>query len=119
RDVNARVGRDARARGRLAIVVDAPDEGNCTSAATHRAGDIVIAVSAGGVPPIASRIRDRIAARFAEPYAHAAAELAALRARFLDAGDRDGWREVVDTVIDTRFCEAVERGELADRMAAW
>ena len=119
RDVNAQVGRDARARGRFVTVVDAPEEGNCSSAAVHRAGDIVVAVSAGGVPTLAARIRDCIADRYAEPYAAIAAELGALRSRFLASGDRESWRRVVDTVIDQHFCEAVERGELADRMAPW
>ena len=119
RDVNAQVGRDARARGRLVTVVDAPEESNCSSPATHRAGDVVIAVSAGGVPTIAARIRDCIAARYTEPYAAAVAELSVLRSRFLGSGDRETWTRIVDTVIDQHFCEAVERGELADRMAPW
>lgn len=119
REVNAQVGRDARVRGRLVNVVDAPEEGNCSSPATHRAGDVVIAVSAGRVPTIAARIRDCIAARYAEPYAAAAAELGALRSRFLGSGDRESWSRIVDTVIDQHFCEAVERGELAARMAPW
>ena len=119
REVNARVARDARAGGRLVIVADAPEEGNCTTPATHRAGDVVIAVSTGGVPPVAARIRDCIASRYADRYAAAVAELGELRSRLLAAGDREGWRSVVDRVIDDGFCETVERGELAERMAAW
>jgi siroheme synthase-like protein len=119
REVNARVARDATALGRLVNVADMPDEGNCTTAATHRAGDVVIAVSTGRVPGAAARIRDCIAQRFAEPYAAAVAELASLRTQFLASGDRDGWRRLVDTVVDQHFCETVERGELASRMAAW
>ncbi len=119
RAVNARVGQEAQARGRLVTVVDAPHEGNCTSPATHRDGDLLIAVSAGGVPSAAARIRDCIATRYARPYAAAVSELGALRSRFLAAGDRDGWRRAVDDLIDERFCETVERGELPERMAAW
>ena len=119
REVNARVAHDAKARGRLVNVADMPDEGNCTTAATHRAGDVVIAVSTGRVPGAAARIRDCIAQRFAEPYAAAVAELTALRSQFLASGDRDGWRRLLDTAVDQHFCEAVDRGELASRMAAW
>ena len=119
REVNLAVARDAHDRGRLVTVVDAPDEGNCTSPATHREGDLVIAVSAGGVPPVAARVRDCIAARYGHRYSVAVAELGALRSRFLAADDREGWRRLVDGVIDERFCETVERGELAERIAAW
>jgi siroheme synthase-like protein len=119
RRVNADVARDARALGRLINVADAPAEGTCIVPATHRAGELVVAVSAAGVPTIAARIRDCIAARYAEPYAAAVAELGALRSRFLGAGDRDGWRRVVDSVIDDGFCDAVERGELTDRLEPW
>jgi siroheme synthase-like protein len=119
RDVNAQVGRDARTRGRLVIVSDAPEEGNCTSPATHRTGDLVIAVSAGGVPAAAARVRDSLADRYAQPYADAISELSDVRSRLLRAGDREGWRRVIDTVIDEDFCDAVERGELTQRVAAW
>lgn len=119
RDANARIGSDAKALGRLVNVADAPDEGNCTSAATHRAGDVVIAVAAGGVPSIAGRIRDSLASRYAAPYADAVAELAALRARLLGLGERDQWARVVEDVIDERFCESVEHGELHARLSPW
>jgi len=119
RDVNARVARDARDRGRLVNVVDAPEDGNCVSPATHRVGELVIAVSAGRVPPVAARVRDCIAARFGDRYALAVAELGALRSRLLAHGEREQWRRFADDVIDDRFCETVERGNLAERMAAW
>jgi siroheme synthase-like protein len=119
RTVNARVARDARARGRLVNVADAPREGTCIVPATHRAGDLVVSVAAGGVPTIATRVRDCIAARYAEPYAQAIAELGALRRRYLGTGDRARWQTVVDTVIDDGFCESVDRGELAARLEPW
>jgi precorrin-2 dehydrogenase/sirohydrochlorin ferrochelatase len=119
REVNARVALDARNRGRLVNVVDAPDDGNCTVPATHRAGDLVIAVSAGGVPSVATRIRDSIAARYDDAYAAAVAQLGAMRASLLASGERARWTELVDNVIGDDFCEVVERGELDDRVAAW
>jgi siroheme synthase-like protein len=119
RAVNARVARDARANQRFVNVVDAPGEGTCVMPATHRAGELVVAVAAGGVPTVAARVRDCIAARFTERYAAAVAELGSLRAHFLARGDRSTWRTVVDEVIDDRFCDTVERGELAARLAPW
>src|SRR5688572_10477426 len=79
RSVNARVAADARARGRLINVADAPEEGNCVTAAVHRAGDLLVAVSAGGVPAVAARVRDCIAARFGARYATAVERLSQLR----------------------------------------
>ena len=73
RAVNARVAADALACGRLINVADRPEDGNCVTVAAHHAGALVIAVSAGGVPPVASRIRDAVAERFDARYAEAAA----------------------------------------------
>ena len=111
RSVNARVSADARAAGRLVIVADAPDEGNCTSAATHRVGALVIAVSAGGVPTAAARIRDALAARFDARYAAAVGSLSALRRRFVESDDRDAWRAANAALVGPDFCARVERGE--------
>ena len=119
RDVNARVARDARVLGRLVNVVDAPAEGNCVTAATHRAGDLVIAVSAGGVPKVAARVRDHIALRYSSEYADAVEALGALRADLLAAGQRERWTQLAEDVIGADFCDVVERGELAERVDAW
>jgi len=119
RDVNARVAADARARGRLVHIADVAAEGDFTSPASHRAGDLVIAVSAGGVPSIAGRVRDRLARHYGARYGDAVAELAHLRTRLLGAGSRDQWARIADAVIDDGFCDAVERGELSARLAPW
>ncbi|HMI47487.1 MAG TPA: NAD(P)-dependent oxidoreductase, partial [Gemmatimonadaceae bacterium] len=64
REVNARIALDANTRGKLVNITDHPDEGNFHSMAVHRSGDVTIAVTAGGVPGAAARIRDAIAERF-------------------------------------------------------
>lgn len=119
RQVNARVTADARALARLVNVADIPAEGNFVTPALHRAGDLVIAVAAGGVPAAAARIRDAIATRYAEPYARALADLAALRAGLLSSGERARWARVADEAIGPDFCDVVERGEFPARAAAW
>ena len=119
REVNARVARDARRAGRLVNVVDAPDEGNLTTPAVHRTGDLVIAVTAGRVPAVAARVRDAIAARFSERYADALARLSAVRASMLRAGERDRWRALSEHLIAADFCESVEQGRLPERLAQW
>jgi siroheme synthase-like protein len=117
--VNARIAADARATGRLVNVAGAPKLGNCVPPAVHRSGDVVIAVSTGGVPAAAARIRDAIANSFGEPYAAAVGELAGLRRALLDNGRRDRWRDASRALIGADFCEQVESGQLTARIAEW
>jgi siroheme synthase-like protein len=117
--LNARIAADARARGRLVNVVDAPELGNCITPAVHRAGELVVAVSAGGVPGAAVRIRDSIAALLDARYSDAVRELAALRRTLLDEGRRDRWREAASSLVAPDFCEEVESGRFAARIAEW
>jgi siroheme synthase-like protein len=119
RAVNARVAADARARSRLVNVVDAPAEGDWMTVAAHHAGPLTIGVSAGGLPAAASHIRDAIADRFDDRYAAAVTGLVTLRRRLLDDGGSDVWREAKRALIGPDFCDVVENGGLAPRLAAW
>ena len=119
RAVNAAVTEEARAANRLVNVADAPAEGSFATMATHRSGTLVIGVSAGGVPRAAARIRDAIAARFDSRYARALADLTAIRRELLDRGEGARWRARSSEVLDAGFCAVVERGALAERVAAW
>lgn len=116
REVNAAVAREADALGRLVAVADAPEEGTWTAMAAHRAGPLTVAVSAGGVPGAAVRVRDAIAGRFDERYGDAIGRLAALRARLLAGGDGEDWRAASEELIGPRFCADVEAGELSRRL---
>jgi siroheme synthase-like protein len=119
RAVNAEVAGDARAAGRLVNVADVPTDGSFSTMATHRAGALVIGVSAGGVPGAAARVRDAIAARFDSRYSRALAELTAVRRALLDQGEGDTWRARAADLLDDGFCEAVERGSVETQVAAW
>ena len=119
RAVNALVARDASRARRLINRGDVPDEGTCTMMAAHRAGSLVIGVSAGGVPGAATRIRDAIATRFDGRYARAIERLSALRQAMLARGDRAPWARAADVALGEDFCEAVEQGTLDERMAGW
>ena len=118
RDVNARIAVDADSNGQLVNIIDYPDEGNFHSMALHRSGDITIAVSSGGVPGAATRIRDAIAERFDSRYERAVSVLRGLRARSLAIGD-DRWRDAASTLLDTDFCTSVENGTFADKADSW
>lgn len=119
RATNARIARDARAVHRLVSVVDAPEQGSFTSMATHRQDDLVVAVSAGGVPTAATRLRDAIAERFDGRYASAVSSLAALRRALLAAGARERWDAATRELIGDDFCASVESGAFEERVSPW
>jgi siroheme synthase (precorrin-2 oxidase/ferrochelatase) len=87
--------------------------------ATHRAGALVVGVSAGGVPGAAARIRDAIAGRFDSRYARALADLAAIRRTLLDRGRATEWRSLSSGVLDAGFCQSVERDALDEQVSSW
>jgi len=118
-DVNVRVADTARTLGMLVNLADDPGAGTFITLATHRAGDLVVAVTAGGVPGVAARVRDAIASRFDTRYAAAVSALARLRRRLLDAGSRDEWRSASASLVDDTFCDAVESGRFSQELAAW
>lgn len=119
RATNAAIAADARAATRLVNVVDAPREGSFATMAVHRAGALVVGVSAGGVPGAAARVRDAIARRFDARYAGALDGLATLRRALLDRGASREWRALAAEVIDDDFCDTVETDRLDARVAAW
>lgn len=119
RVVNAMVAADALAMYRMANVADAPADGSFTTMATHRSGELVVGVSAGGVPGAAGRIRDVIARRFDDRYARALELLVAVRRAALEAGEGNRWRALARSVFDRDFCRAVEQGTLEERVSSW
>lgn len=119
RATNQRVAADARAAHRLVSVVDAGEEGSFTSMAMHREGDVVVGVSAGGVPAAAARLRDAIARRFDGRYASAISSLSALRRGLLERGARARWDDASRELVGEDFCASVESGAFEDRVSAW
>jgi precorrin-2 dehydrogenase/sirohydrochlorin ferrochelatase len=118
RAVNAAVTADAHTAARLVNVADAPADGSFTTMAIHRSGELVVGVSAG-VPGAAARIRDAVGARFDSRYARALADLTMLRRLLLERGDGGAWRRHAAELFGPGFCDAVETGRLAERVASW
>ena len=118
REVNAQIAVDAHSAGKLVNITDFPDEGNFHSMAIHRSGDVTIAVSSGGVPGAAARIRDAIAERFDGRYERAVSALRGLRSRLLATGN-DKWQDAAPVLIGDDFCNSVEDGTLADKVESW
>jgi siroheme synthase-like protein len=118
REVNAQIAVDAHAAGRLVNITDYPDEGSFHTMAIHRSGDVTIAVSSGGVPGAAARIRDAIAERFDGRYERAVSALRGLRSRLLASGDEE-WRAAAPKLIGDDFCSSVEDGSFAGKVDSW
>ena len=118
REVNAQIAVDAHARGKLVNVTDYPDEGNFHTMALHRSGDVTIAVTAGGVPGAAARIRDAIAERFDGRYGRAVSALRGLRSRLIARGD-ERWRDAAPKLLADDFCSSVEDGSFTEKVDTW
>jgi len=118
REVNALIALDANTRGKLVNITDHPDEGNFHTMALHRSGDVTIAVSSGGVPGAAAKIRDAIAERFDGRYERAVSALRGLRSRLIAGGD-DRWRAAAPKLIGDDFCSSVEDGSLTEKVDSW
>ncbi len=118
-EANALIAAQARALGRLVNVASAPDQGNCITPAVHRSGDITVAVTTGRVPTAAARIRDRVGRLLNEQYAAAVSELTRLRSELLQRGDRERWSTASAMLVGDEFCEHVESGHFAARLAEW
>jgi len=108
----------ANARGMLVNISDYPDEGNFHTMALHRSGDVTIAVSSGGVPGAAARIRDAIAERFDSRYGRAVSALRGLRSRLI-AGGEDRWRAAAPKLVGDDFCNSVEDGSFTEKLDSW
>lgn len=113
-DADTRIAADARTLHRLVIVAGAPEAGNCTSMAIHHAGQLVVGVSAGGVPGAASRVRDAIAERFDSRYADALVVCAENRANALENAGSPEWTRLNAVLIGEDFCRRVESGAFAE-----
>jgi precorrin-2 dehydrogenase/sirohydrochlorin ferrochelatase len=117
--INAAVAHDAIRLGRLVNVVDDPAAGNFITCAIHRAGDLTIGVSAGGVPAAASSIAVDIRKRFDGRYERAITALRGLRDRLLAAGKRQDWKRASDELIGPQFIADVEADHIESKVASW
>ena len=117
--VNQAIAAAARRLHRLVTVADAPAEGTFSGMAVHRAGELVVGVSAGGVPGAALRVRDAVAELVGPAFGEAVRALGELRAGRLRAGDRGGWRAASSALVGRDFCDDVRAGRFAARVAEW
>lgn len=119
RELNARVAADARARQRLVLVTDVPEEGNCATVAQYREGGLLVAVAADVAPGAATHVLHAVHQRFDGRYGDALAALRALRQRVTVEGGPAAWRRALEELVRDDFCREVESGALARRAGQW
>lgn len=136
--VNAAVVREARQRGVLVSVADAPDEGDFTLPALLRRGNLTVSVAtAGGSPALAALLRDMLAKQLGPEWATVLEIASALRQkqltlqgkteynqailrRLLEGGLPDliagGDAPAVDQLLQTLFGEGCSLAQLGIRL---
>lgn len=96
--LNGLVAEEARERGILVDVVDAPSRGGFTTPAVLERGGLMITVSTGGASPSLSRqIIAKLEPLFGEEYAEAVALLGALREKLLTEKVANAYNEPLFT----------------------
>lgn len=103
-DVNDRVAAEARHRGILVAVADAPERGDCTFPAVLRRGDLEIAVATGGrCPAFAALVRDRLAEVVGDDYGAALERLALEREKLLTEGNDSTYNNKIVRLLAGRL----------------
>jgi precorrin-2 dehydrogenase / sirohydrochlorin ferrochelatase len=94
--VNRAIARDARQRGILVAVADAPELSTCTFPAVLRRGNLEISVATGGrCPAFAALVRDVVASLIGEEYGSALERLALEREKLLTEGNSSTYNKQV------------------------
>lgn len=111
-ETNGTVARDARQRGILVAVVNAPKLGNCTFPAVLKRGALEVAVTSGGrCPAFSALVRDYLAGVIGDEFGMALEQLAVDREKLLTEGKcssynaklvREHAQRVIAALIDSK-----------------
>lgn len=112
-EVNRRIASEAKSRGILVAVGDAPELGNCTFPAVLRRGNLEIGVATGGrCPAFAVGIRDILAGVIGEEYGAALEHLAVEREKLLTEGNDSTYNaEIVKSLAERLIADLSEHKE--------
>jgi precorrin-2 dehydrogenase / sirohydrochlorin ferrochelatase len=115
---NEQVAEWCRERGVLVNVVDEPALSDFFFPSVVRRGDLVIAVSSGGVAPsMIKRIRQDLEAQYGQEYESALRVLGRLRVRLREAGVAgDGLRDIMERAAALPLAGMISSGK-SDRIA--
>jgi precorrin-2 dehydrogenase/sirohydrochlorin ferrochelatase len=110
---NATVAAEARKRGLLVAVTDAPESGDCMFPAVLQRGHLEVAVSSGGkCPAFSAQVRDVIAGFIGEDYGAALERLSAEREKLLTEGNDSTYNaQLVRSGVQSVIAELSNRKE--------
>ncbi len=113
-DVNAAVATEARRRGVLVAVTDAPESGDCMFPAVLRRGTLDIAVSSGGrCPAFSAKVRDVIADIIGEDYGTTLERLSIQREKLLTEGNDSTYNaKIVRSSVESAIAELSSRKDM-------
>ncbi len=111
---NAAVAAEARRRGVLVAVTDAPESGDCMFPAVLKRGALDIAVSSGGrCPAFSAKVRDVIADVIGEDYGVALEQLSNQREKLLTEGNASTYNaKIVRSSVESAIAELSNRKEM-------
>ncbi len=102
--INRMVASDARQRGTLVVVADAPELSTCTFPAMLRRGNLEISVATGGrCPAFAALVRDVLAEAIGDGYGVALKQLALEREKLLTEGNGSTYNKKVIRALAVRL----------------
>ncbi|MDI6857256.1 MAG: bifunctional precorrin-2 dehydrogenase/sirohydrochlorin ferrochelatase [Dehalococcoidia bacterium] len=115
--VNTRVAREARQKGTWVNVVDEPEQCDFILPSVIRRGDVVLAISTGGLSPALARwLREELEGYLSEDFDRLARLLAETRRELRESGvspDAEAWQRA----IDGRLRELLSAGRYAEAKA--
>lgn len=116
RAVNRSVADEAKARGILADVADAPDLGDFTSPALLTRGDLLLTVSTSGKSPaLARKIRDELATRYGPEYAAALILLGKVREKLLTETANSAYnKQIFNSLVEHDLPALLKNGATAE-----
>lgn len=113
KEVNQRIGADARQRNILCNIVDNPDLSDFIVPAVARRDGIAVAVSTSGKSPaLARRLKDLILHQLPESYVILNEILGALRShQALEQGTSSDHKELWEAILDSPILDAIAHGD--------
>lgn len=113
RQVNIEIVREARQRGILVSVADAPEAGDFAVPALLRRGDLTVAVSTAGTSPaLAALLRDRVAEQLGPEWATVTEVAAALRQKQLTLQGKTEYNQpILRRLLVGGLPELIARGD--------
>jgi precorrin-2 dehydrogenase/sirohydrochlorin ferrochelatase len=113
REVNSRIARACKKRNILVNVAVPPEEGNFVVPSVVERGELLIAISTGGVSPaLSKKLRQELETRYGPEYGIFLRMVAGIRRRVLsEVADEQQRREIFERVADSDVIELLRQGK--------